>query len=226
VWLESASVAVWVCPSDPYLGSTWPHASNANTSGLVIETDSPDEGNFLLMDGEVHTLASKGGSGSWVIRAVAGSEGDADTDTDSDTDTDADTDTTTVPIELYAISPATTAEGVAVELVILGEGLQAGASAFIGGLSVTGGTVQDEGTFSGRSPTALLAGTHDVEVRNPDGTSDYLAAAFTVEGEPKDEGCGSGGARGGLLAWGALAGLVWLRGIAGMPRRAGPAPRD
>lgn len=131
-------------------------------------------------------------------------------DTEGDADTDADSDTDTGPIELYAISPASAPEGEAVNVVLSGAGFVTGAAAHIGGVSLTGTEVQADGTVSGRTPTSLPAGEHDVEVVNPDGTSAYIASAFTVEGEEEKEaglcGCaaspitGFGGALLGLLA--------------------------
>jgi hypothetical protein len=165
------------------------------------------------VDSAWHPAGDLGVTGDWIQRLGIGGESDADADADADTDADADADTDTdIPsgeLELYAISPASTKEGVAVDVVLLGGGFVQGAEAHVGGLGLTGTTVQDSDTISGRSPTSLPAGTHDVEVVNPDGTAVYLAAAFTVEGG----GCGCGtpgpGAGLALVALGAM--LPWLR---------------
>ena len=157
--------------------------------------------------------------GDWIMRLgieTDNAESDADTDADSDADADSDTDAdsdgdadTDSDIELYAVSPANTAEGEAVSIVLAGAGFQAGAQAHIGGVSVTGAEVQTDTTMSGRSPTSLPAGTHDVDVVNPDGSSAYLVGAFTVE----EAGCGCATAR-APWAWGAA-----LAAAAGVARR-------
>ncbi len=178
-------IAVWVCAPDPETGSSWPRTSERDTSGIVIDTDSPSGGNYLLYDGSVQPL-SDFVRGSWIIRASAGAvEGDADTDTDADTDADTDTDTDTDGVVVASVTPATAAAGEAVSVAVLGEGFQDGATVFIGGLAVSGVQVSGDTAISGTSPSALPAGTHDVVVNNPDGSSDTLEGAFTVTG-----GCG------------------------------------
>lgn len=176
-----------------------------------------------------------GVNGDWIVRlgietdagGDTGDTGGGDTggdDTGATDDTgggdtgggDSGGDTEAAALELYAISPASAAEGQAVNVVLSGAGFQEGADARIGGVSLTGTAVQDDGTISGRTPTALPAGVHDVEVENPDGTSAYLAAAFTVDAAEAG-GCGCATGRGGGTgAW--LAGIV-VAGLAARRRR-------
>ena len=75
--------------------------------------------------------------------------------------------------------------------MLSGQGFVTGAAATIGGLALTEATVENEGIVSGKTPTALPAGVHDVQVVNPDGDSAALSGAFTVEGVEKS-GCGCG----------------------------------
>lgn len=116
------------------------------------------------------------------------SDADTDTDADGDADTDTDSDTDVVPLELYAISPASAKQGEAVSLLLAGAGFVSGAAAHIGGIDITGPDVKSDGNMTGRSPQSLTAGVYDVDVVNPDGTSAYLAAAFTVEDDESDSG--------------------------------------
>ena len=96
------------------------------------------------------------------------------------------------------------------------EGFTADAEARIGGVTITGNTVVGEETLSGRSPSALPAGVHDVEVVTAEGTA-VLAAAFTITsggdtdtGESsKDASCSCSTARPhSALAWLGLLGLL------------------
>lgn len=193
------------------------HSSNPTIANDTNGT-SQENLNWIQAGGQWATAKSFGVNGDWIMR-VGWGEGDADTDTDSDSDTDVDTDTDSDTdvgeLDLYAITPASTKEGTAVDVLISGEGFVQGAQVHIGGIALTGTTVQDDGQITGRSPTALPAGVHDVDVVNPDGTSSYLAGAFTVEG-----GCGcSSGAAGTTI------GMAWLFGVAALLRRRGAAPR-
>jgi len=200
-------IAVWVCPPDPETGSSWPRTSERDTSGVVIDTDSPSAGNYLLYQGDVQPL-SDFVRGSWIIRASAGAvEGDADTDTDADTDADTDSDTDTDGVVVASVTPASAAAGEAVSIAILGEGFQDGATVFIGGLAASGVQVSGDTAISATSPSALPAGTHDVVVNNPDGSSDTLEGAFTVSG-----GCGCQSGVGGVGA--GLGGLLLALGLA------------
>lgn len=198
VTMTDIGLAVWICPPDDSSGDQWPYSSANNTSGLFIHSASPDEGNYIQLSTGIDPLSDYT-SGSWVIRAL-GNEGDSDTDSDtdadSDTDSDADSDTAQGDVSVYEITPAVTDLGVPVNFVALGSGFEDGASVTIGGLDASNVVVQDDGTVSGKTPSALTAGTHDLVVRNVDGSSATLSGAFTVNG-----GCGCSTVGEVPLAW-------------------------
>ncbi len=199
VTMTDVALIVWVCAPDDTSGYVWPYSSANNTSGLFIHNDSPDEGNWLDLSTGVQTLASAGAHGSWVIRASSGggdSDADTDSDSDSDADSDADTDTASGDISVYEITPASTDVGMPVNFVALGSGFVDGAEVTIGGLAASNVVVQDDGTVSGKTPSALTAGVHDLVVRNVDGSSATLSGAFTVTG-----GCGCTTSSGIPMAW-------------------------
>ncbi len=198
--ITSGDLAVVVCFDG--------HSSTPTIANDVDGLDHPDR-NWIFANSRWYAAGDLGVEGDWIMRLGWGNEGDADTDADadSDADSDADTDTdTNGEIELYSITPAVTKAGTSVDLTILGQGFVEGATAHIGGLALTGAQVRDDGTLTGRSPSALPAGTHDVDIVNPDGSSSYLAAAFTVEGGC---GCGTGSAAGW---WGLAAGAAVVLG--------------
>jgi hypothetical protein len=107
-------------------------------------------------------------------------EGDADADGDADSDTDSDSDADS-DLALLTITPGSATEGEAVSVVLLGQGFTDSAEARIGGIPLTGQALVNGETLTGRTPTTLPAGTHDVEVVQ-DGQSAILIGAFTVEG--------------------------------------------
>jgi uncharacterized protein (TIGR03382 family) len=145
-------------------------------------------------------------NGDWVMRLciegddVSGTEcpewegGDADTDADTDSDTDADTDSDTdlddsgFGFGIIAITPDLAAEGEAIDVVITGQGFDYDAEARIGGINLVGQERLGAETITGRSPSSLPPGVHDVEVIRGDGSSDVLVGAFEVGG-----GCGCSG---------------------------------
>lgn len=184
------------------------HSSTPTIANDDDGLDHPDRNwVFADMDGtgsmEWHSSSELGVRGDWIMRLGWG-ETDADADADADSDSDSDADTDAGEVELYSIAPNSTPQGTAVDVTIFGQGFQQGAQAHIGGLALTGPQVRDDGTLTGRSPTSLPAGTHDVDVVNPDGSSAYLAAAFTVDGG----GCGCGLGHGDFGVGGLLAGVV------------------
>jgi MYXO-CTERM domain-containing protein len=141
--------------------------------------------------------ATYGVAGDWIQRlgietdsadsdTDTDTDADADADSDTDTDTDTDADTDGAELALFAISPNTTPVGVAASVVLNGAGFDEGATVNIGGLAAVGAEVQSAEVISARTPGALGAGTYDVEVRNPDGESDVLAAAFIVTGDEEE----------------------------------------
>jgi len=165
-------------------------------------------------------------TGDWVLRLCiegddvtgtacpdwGGGGGDADTDadTDSDTDTDVDSDTdlddSGFGFGLLAITPDFALEGESVDVVITGQGFDYDAEARIGGINLIGQERLGAETLTGRSPSSLPAGVHDVEVIRGDGSSDVLVGAFEVGGGC---GCGTVGGAGGFLVL--LAPLVAAR---------------
>jgi hypothetical protein len=147
---------------------------------------------------------------NWIIRVCiegpnvrdegcGSGEGDADTDSDADSDTDSDSDSDS-DLALLTVTPGSAAEGEAVSVVLLGQGFTDGAEARIGGIPLTGQALVNGETLTGRTPTTLPAGTHDVEVVQ-DGESAILIGAFTVEG-------------GKLCATRSGSGSAWATGLA------------
>ena len=155
---------------------------------LCIETDNTD--------GEACPNLSEGD-------ADADSDADSDHDADGDSDADADAD-----FYLDSITPSMAPYGESVDVVVLGGGFVDGTEARIGGINVVGLRVVDSSSISGRSPSTLPSGMHDVEVVHPDGTTDYVAEAFEVDGGC---GCGTRGGTTGNLAVFGLVGLLALR---------------
>lgn len=226
-WTEG-SLAVFLCPPDPSTGESWPFVNALDTSGIVIHTSSPSAGNYVLYEGSVRALSSLGASGSWIIRAVqtapgggsgggsggsggSGGDGGADgTDGGSGDGGSGGLDSGLV-LDIASITPASGELGAATEIAIVGEGFAPGAEASIGGLTVSSADVPGHTALTGRSPSALPAGVHDVTVTNPSGESVTLVEGFTVvdpaEGEPVEEegGCA-------CSAGGSAAGLLWLAG--------------
>lgn len=161
-------------------------------------------------------------NGDWVMRLciegsdVAGDacpdiEGDADADSDADSDTDSDTDADTDVDDtggfaILAITPSFAAEGESLDVVITGSGFDYDAEARIGGIALIGQERLGGETITGRSPSSLPAGLHDVEVIRGDGSSDVLLEGFEVTG-----GCGCGGGFGATWALALLAPLVLRR---------------
>jgi MYXO-CTERM domain-containing protein len=211
--ITEGNVAVVMCED----GQDGPPAIAADGNGL----DHADR-NWVYGDigtGSMHwyNAADLGVPGDWIMRlgietdnieSDADTDADADADADADSDSDTDTDADAGELKLFAISPANAKVGEAINVVVSGAGFVQGAQVHIGGASLVGATVQDDGTISGRTPTTLPAGVHDVDVVNPDGTSAYLAGAFTVEG-----GCGCATTPVPAGAWAAatLVGLVVTR---------------
>jgi len=212
--IEEGNVAVSLCFDDYHSGYPGP-ANDAD-----VGADYADR-NWIYADlgasFQWRKSSDLGVNGDWILRLcvsgenIAGScnpsAGDTDTDTDADTDTDTDTDTDADPglLSVASVTPGSTSEGEAVDIVVLGSGFEDGADVFLGGLSVTGATVLNSQTIQGRSPSALPPGVHDLEVENADGDNAYLAGAFEVIGST-DDTCGCGAGTGS-------AGLAWLFGL-------------
>lgn len=56
---QGGSIAVWVCPPDETTGESWPRASARDTSGIVIDVESPSAGNYLWSADEMTALSKK-----------------------------------------------------------------------------------------------------------------------------------------------------------------------
>ncbi len=205
----SGRLAVWVCPPDPATGESWPRTSARDTSGLIIDTESPDAGNWLYVEGSVVELSDLVG-GSWIIRAIApGDEGGGGDDTGGgggdDTGDGGGDDTGSGggdgSVAIASVTPASASVGEPVDIAVLGSGFQTGASVFLGGLAVSNVALSGDTALSGTTPSALPVGTHDLVVTNPDGSADTLEAAFIVAGGC---GCAASGS-----PWGVLAGAGW-----------------
>ncbi|MCK6504586.1 MYXO-CTERM sorting domain-containing protein [Myxococcota bacterium] len=94
------------------------------------------------------------------------------------------------------------------DVVVLGEGFSDSAEARIGGITLVGNDVVSDTTISGRTPTTLPVGVHDVEVVVGD-DSVVLVGAFEVTGGGC--GCASGGRGAAWLGLLAAPLLAWRR---------------
>ncbi len=237
--IEEGNVAVSFCFEEEHSG--YPGPANDNDAGNDYSSR-----NWIYADTgpnyKWYQASDLGVQGDWIIKLciegdnVAGScnpDTDADTDADSDsdsdgdgdTDTDTDTDTDVGELGLQSITPDWASEGTPVDVVVLGSGFSSDAEVSIGGLSLTGTDVVNEQTITGRSPSALPVGIHDVEVDVGDDNV-YLPEAFEVRatGEGETDGdCGCSAAAGpGTLAWLLALGLpLWRRRETGRPRISG-----
>lgn len=208
----TGSIAVWVCPPDETTGESWPRTSSRDTSGIVIDVESPSAGNYLWSASEMVPLSNYV-SGSWIIRA--GAEGGTGIDTGSDTGNgndsgtdsgDNDTDGDAL-LSVSSVTPAEALFGEPVSVVILGTGFEQGLQVYIGGLSVSSLSLSGTTAVTATSPSALPAGVHDLVVQSPGGESSTLVGAFTVT----DGECGCTSASAPMLAWLATAGVLLLR---------------
>lgn len=183
--LNSSNVAVALCnvehTGDPAV------ASDGGASANTAEAKT----NWIYTGGNWLDTKTVGATSNFIIRAcISGDdvpdegcgsgEGDADADSDVDSDTDSDSDADS-DLALLTVTPATAVEGEAVSVVLLGQGFTDDAEARIGGIPLTGQALVNGETLTGRTPTTLPAGTHDVEVVQG-GESAILIGAFTVEG--------------------------------------------
>lgn len=180
--IEEQNVAVAICFTE-----------DVGDTNVVYDSDtkSNDKLNWLYTGGAWVDASIYPGLNNWIIRVcIEGpnvrdegcgtGEGDADADSDADSDTDSDSDSDS-DLALLTITPGSATEGEAVSVVLLGQGFTDSAEARIGGIPLTGQALVNGETLTGRTPTTLPAGTHDVEVVQ-DGESAILIGAFTVEG--------------------------------------------
>ena len=194
--LEEERLAVFVCAPDFHWkhGVAWPcETQGEDCSGLVVETGSSGEGSWWIESGpEALPISELGIEGAWVIRALGEAEGEDDP-----------ADTGEVTLGLDAVQPAQAPLGQALELTITGQGFEDGAAATIGGLALADLTWADAATMTGRSPSGLPVGDHDLVVVNPDGESALLEEGFAVVQDEDEEtggcGCGGGGGAGFVL---------------------------
>jgi hypothetical protein len=183
--LSSAYVAVALCNAehegDPVV------ANDASLSGDTAKSKT----NWIYTGGKWQDATTLGVTSNFIIRACIegdsvanegcdSGEGDSDADGDADSDTDSDSDADS-DLALLTVTPGSAVEGEAVSVVLLGQGFTDAAEARIGGIPLTGQALVNGETLTGRTPTTLPAGTHDVEVVQ-DGESAILIGAFTVEG--------------------------------------------
>ena len=175
--------------TNEYVGGVFGDDFNDWIMRLCIETDNTD------------------GTACPSLSDIGDADADADADTDTDTDADADTDTD-ADFFISTVVPSEAPFGESVDVVVLGGGFIDGTEARIGGINLVGLRVVDDASISGRSPSSLPSGLHDVEVVHPDGTTDYQAGAFEVTGGC---GCGTSGGSGGLAVFGLAAVVIGLR---------------
>lgn len=202
--LHEGRLAVFVCTPDPSWehGYDWPCEDAEDCSGLVVETGSPSDGSWIVPSGpDAEPITSLGIEGAWVIRAVGEAPGPDDTGEP------------TPALALDGVEPSWATLGDTVALALHGEGFDEGLEATIGGLPVGSLVVEDGGTATGRSPSGLPVGWHDVVLTSADGAQATLLEAFEVralaEEEPVGCGCGVGSIPAG--GWLALLAPLWLR---------------
>lgn len=222
---ESGRLAVFVCAPDPATGEAWPSSSASDTSGIIIDAESPSSGSWLHTGTESVTLQSLGASGSWIIRAIANGEpctGESDpVDVGDDTGFGADTgdggeEDAQGPLvpALSSVTPSSTYLATSIEAVVLGEGFAPDALVYIGGLPMSALSGQGEVVRSGYTPSALPLGSHDVVVINPDGQTNTLPGGFMIleaEDLSANRMCGCGSSAPAGWWWLLVAPIVLLR---------------
>lgn len=182
------------------LGVSICHEKHDGYPSISRDTDglSNPNANWIYADGlGWYTSQTFGLTGDWIMRvciesdAISGDECDAssgggggDTNNGGGGDTNnggggGDTGEAGLFV-LDSITPSEVVVGEAVDVVLLGSGFASGAEARIGGIPLVGQETVNAETISGRTPTTLPAGVHDVEVVLDDGSTDVLAGAFTV----------------------------------------------
>jgi len=208
LWMTDGSVAVHVCTPDPASGEAWPMGT-----GVMVDTNSPDEGNWMYTAGDYSTIADLGISGSWIIRAATGTGGGGNGDGGGGDDSGQVTDGPTID----SVVPDSTSEGTAEPVAVIGEGLSGVTAIYFGGLPGSALTVSSDTTVEVTSPSGLPVGVHDVMAELDDGSTATFPGAFTVSAEQDiatassdDGGCGCAtpGRSMGWLAIGLGAALV------------------
>jgi len=238
--LSEGRIAVWICAPDPDWGFDWPMTNAVDTSGIVMDRESPSDGTWLYWNYQMHEMAYLGYSGSWIIRAVAGEgsgSGGSGDDSGSGTSGDSDDsggssgsgggsdtagggwDTGDEPagdLQILSITPDGSPLGESAAIAVIGSGFHPAASLTIGGLPASNVVVSGDAAITGSSPSGLPAGIHDVMVTNPDGESVTLSQAFEITETIDASSCGCSTASetpDHRLSWWlmGLACLGWLR---------------
>lgn len=115
-------------------------------------------------------------------------------------------------LAIISITPSEALEGEALDVVVLGEGFSESAQARIGGIALVGNSVVGETTISGRTPTTLPVGVHDVEVVEGS-ESVVIPGGFEVLEAEEKGGCSCASARapGAAGVFGLVLGLIAVR---------------
>jgi hypothetical protein len=203
LWMTDGSVAVHVCTPDPASGEAWPMGT-----GVMVDTNSPDEGNWMYTAGDYSEIADLGIPGSWIIRASTGAGGGGgDTGGNGDGGGGDDSGQVTDGPTIDSVVPASTTAGTAEPVAVIGEGLSGVTAIYFGGLPGSALTVSSDTTVQVTSPSGLPVGVHEVMVELDDGSTATLSSAFTVSAEQDiatiDSGAGGCGCatHRGSLGW-------------------------
>lgn len=177
--MEGGRLAVWICPVDPDLYGEWPiDRDKGLVSGLVASAALPGEGSYLWTGGALQPLSALGVEGGWWVQAVATDAREVEEEL----------------LSLSAVTPALARLGEVVELQLAGTAFDDRVHAWIGGLAIAGLSLVDDQTLTGRSPSGLPIGLHDVTLTTPEGEDALLASAFeVVAAEGEDSGTADGG---------------------------------
>ena len=201
--MTEGSVAVHVCTPDPASGEAWPPGT-----GVMIDTNSPDAGNWMYTSNDYFELSDLGVPGSWIIRAstVAGGGGGDDTGGGGNGGDDSGGEQTDEP-SIDSVVPDSTTEGTAEPVAVIGVGLAGAQTIYFGGLPGSALAVSSDTTVQVTSPSGLPVGVHDVMAELDDGSTATFSGAFTVSAEQTiatassdDGGCGCS-THGRSLGW-------------------------
>ncbi len=189
--LDGGRLAVFVCGVDPEDGLPWPiDEESGDAAGLIIDPDLPGDGSYLWVHPMMLSLSDLGIEGGYVIEAVAD---------DQRADVSG--------LSLTSIDPTWTYEGTVAQVTVQGQGFAEGMALTIGGLDVADVVIVDEQTATGRSPSGLPVGSHDVRAVSTDGEESLLTTAFQVTAADEGaDGGTDGGTDGGSLDGGSVDG--------------------
>ena len=204
--------------ADAGLGANWYQSSLFGLTGdwimriCISGTGVTDEGCSDVIPGDGgsgDTGTGDGGSADGGSTDGGSADGGADGGSADGGAGDGGSDTGTVALAISSITPTTSVEGEAVDVVIIGDGFDSSAEARIGGIPLVGQDVVNAQTIQGRTPTTLPVGVHDVEVVEH-GDSALIAGGFEVTAAATSCGCSSSGGSGGMAAFGAMGALMSL----------------